>query len=156
MAIEIVTFGDFDIKVDGQSVLKKSNRANKSLELLKYFITYRNKNLIPETIINDLWPDADLVDPKNVLRTQIFRWRKIIEEMGFTQNGDYACCLDIAFENGFYVFSPGDYCIIDADSFEQDIKKADFMRSRDQDKAIEIYMKVIDLYKGEYLGENIT
>ena len=28
------------------------------------------------------------------------------------------------------------------------------MRSRDQDKAIEIYMKVIDLYKGEYLGEN--
>jgi hypothetical protein len=47
MAIEITTFGEFDIKRAGRSILPKSSRANKNLELLKYFITHRHKRLVP-------------------------------------------------------------------------------------------------------------
>lgn len=153
MAIEITTFGDFDIRIYGQSVLKKSKRTNKNLELLKYFITYRRKKLLPEMIIDDLWPDADFADPKNVLRTQIFRLRKNIEDLPFNDS-EKMCSMDVVFENGFYIFNPRNCCIIDTDRFEEGIKKADLIRDKDSDKAIEIYREVINLYRGEYLSEN--
>lgn len=77
MIIEVFTFGDFDIKINKKSVLAKSSRANKNLELLKYFIAYKNKKLVPDTIVEDLWSEDEVVDPKNALRTQIFRLKKI-------------------------------------------------------------------------------
>lgn len=46
MIIEVFTFGDFDIKINKKSVLEKSSRANKNLELLKYFIACKNKKLV--------------------------------------------------------------------------------------------------------------
>lgn len=154
MAMEISTFGDFDIKIDGNSVLKKSKRTNKNLELLKYFITYRNRKLVPETIIDNMWPGMDFIDPKNTLRTQIFRLRKNLNEMSSAVKKDCACNFDIAFENGFYVFKVDDCCIVVADRFEDGINKADLIRKKDSDKAIEIYRDIINLYKGEYLSEN--
>jgi two-component SAPR family response regulator len=59
MLIEVFTFGDFDIKINKKSVLEKSIRANKNLELFKYFITYKNKKLAPGTIVEDLWRDDE-------------------------------------------------------------------------------------------------
>jgi NADPH-dependent 7-cyano-7-deazaguanine reductase QueF len=55
MVIEVFTLGDFDITVNKNSVLNKSMRANKNLELLKYFITFRNRKLVPESIVEDIW-----------------------------------------------------------------------------------------------------
>ena len=72
MAIEVLTLGDFDIRINKKSVLRKSSRVSKNLELLKYFITYKNKKLVPETIVEALWKEEEIVDPKNLLRTQIF------------------------------------------------------------------------------------
>jgi two-component SAPR family response regulator len=58
--IEVVTLGGFDIKVDGESVLKKSKRTYKNLELLKYLITFREKKLVPEKIVESLWLQSDI------------------------------------------------------------------------------------------------
>lgn len=155
MAVEVITFGDFDILNDGWSVLKKTKRTNKNLELLKFFITYRNKKLVSENIIESIWPGMDFADSKNALRTQIFRLRRNLEEMGFMRNGQHSRNFDIVFENGFYVFNPGDCCTIDSDRFEDNIKKADYLRREEPDKAIDIYREIIDIYKGEYLAENL-
>ena len=80
MIIEILTFGDFDIRINNNSVLKKSRRASKNYELLKYFITHRNKKLVPEIILEDLWNEDEVVGPKNVLRTQISRLKNNIKK----------------------------------------------------------------------------
>ncbi|MGI6425451.1 MAG: winged helix-turn-helix domain-containing protein [Tepidanaerobacteraceae bacterium] len=55
-------------------------RANKNLELLKYFITFRNRKLVPESIVEDIWKEDECVNPHNALRTQIFRLRKNIKK----------------------------------------------------------------------------
>ncbi|WP_296972009.1 BTAD domain-containing putative transcriptional regulator [Tepidanaerobacter sp. EBM-38] len=154
MSIEIFTFGDFDIKLDGDSVLKKGKRNNKNLVLLKYFVTFQNKKLVPEDIIESIWPDADFIDPKNALRTQIFRLRKNLEFVGLIDVESLPYRFDIIFENGFYIFNTGDDCIIDYIQFEDSIKKADNLRATNPDDATEIYRQIIDIYKGEYLAEN--
>lgn len=68
MKVEVFTLGDFDIMLEGEFVLQKSHRANKNLDLLRYFITFRDKKLLPESIIEDLWRDGEAVDLKNALR----------------------------------------------------------------------------------------
>lgn len=152
--IKINTFGDFDIKLDDESILKKSKRNNKNLELLKYFITYYNKKLVPEDIIESLWPDADFTDPKNALRTQIFRLRKGLESVGLINSREPEHYFDITFQNGFYIFDPGDSCMIDFVQFEKKAKDADSLRASEPEKAKEIYREIIDMYKGDFLAEN--
>lgn len=89
MIIEVFTFGDFDIKINKKSVLEKSSRANKNLELLKYFIACKNKKLVPEKIVEDLWRSDEVIDPKNALRTQIFRLKKNMKKMGLMKSDNH-------------------------------------------------------------------
>lgn len=152
MAVKIITLGTFDILMGERSVLKRSKRGLKSLELLKFFIAHRHRKLLPENIIEDLWPDTDADDPKNALRIQIFRMRKDLQKMGITGQGDGN--IDITYENGYYVMKV-DGCVIDADLFEEKIRNADLYRSSQPDKAIEIYEEAIGIYPGDFLEENL-
>lgn len=155
MSVEVFTLGDFDIRRSGKSLLKKNKRSHKNLELLKYFITHRDKKLSPENILENLWNDSDYTDPKNALRTQIFRLRKILEGMGLADDaGEYGRCLDVAFENGFYVFNVGENCMVDIALFEENIRTADAIRSDNSGEAIEKYIEAMKLYRGEYLAES--
>lgn len=154
MIIEVFTFGDFDIKINKKSVLAKSSRANKNLELLKYFIAYKNKKLVPDTIVEDLWSEDEVVDPKNALRTQIFRLKKNMKKMGLMKEGSRQSCFELSFENGFYIFNSGQNCIIDMDIFEDKIRYADSIKDSDSKKAIKTYTETLGLYRGQYLTEN--
>ena len=155
MGVEVLTLGDFDIVKSGRSLMMDGSRANKRLELLKYFITYRDKKLTPEYIAEDLWSDSDIADPKNALRTQVFRLRKMLDEMGLKSDGQGGSenYLGISFQNGFYVLNVGENCLIDAALFEENIKTADKARDKDPDQAIEKYKEAIRLYRGQYLAD---
>lgn len=154
LPIQVVTFGDFDIKINDKSVLRKSSRASKNLELLKYFITYRNKKLVPETIVETLWKGNEIFDPKNVLRTQVFRLKRNMEKMGLMSDNAVQSEFYLSFENGFYIFETGANCIIDMDIFEEKIKFADSVKDTDIGQAIQKYSEALELYKGQYLAEN--
>jgi len=42
MKLFISTLGEFDIKADGQSILRDSSRMYKIYRLFEYFLTFRN------------------------------------------------------------------------------------------------------------------
>lgn len=147
---EICTLGEFDIRKSARSVLKKSKRAHKNLELLAYFITNRGRKLSSENIIETLWGGSISADPQNALRTQIFRLRKMLAESNLMDDGS-GTGLDISFENGFYIFTPGEQYRLDAALFEECIKMGNLLREERLEEAIEQYVKAIKLYKGEYL-----
>jgi hypothetical protein len=66
--LRIITLGNFDLR-DGEKSLLESigKRSYKVLDLLKFFITYKDKRLLPETIMEKVSPESDLLDPKNAL-----------------------------------------------------------------------------------------
>jgi len=154
VTIEILTFGDFDIKINNKSVLRKSSRASKNLELLKYFITHRNKKLVPETIVEALWNGDEIVGPKNVLRTQIFRLKCNMRKMGLMRDDTVQNEVCLSFENGFYILHLGSKCITDIDIFEEKIRFADSIKDTDINQAIQKYSEALELYRGQYLAEN--
>lgn len=153
MKLYISTFGGFDIKVENQSVLKKSSRTYKLYKLFEYFITFRNRKLLPETIIDNLWADSESSDPKNVLRTQIFRLRQVIKTF-FPSDLDENDYLSINFTNGYYCLETGKNAILDLDEFENLINQGDFECNKDAESAIILYEDAIKLYKGLYLSNN--
>lgn len=153
MRLYITTLGEFDIKADGKSILKDSNRMYKIYRLFEYFLTFRNKKLLPETIIDNLLSDSESDDPKNMLRTQIFRLRKIINSL-IPKNEDSSKFLNINFTNGYYSLEIGENTVIDIDEFESFIQKGDNERDYDTNSAINDYQSAINLYKGLYLSDN--
>jgi DNA-binding SARP family transcriptional activator len=122
-------------------------------KLFEYFLTFRNKKLLPETIIDNLLSDSESEDPKNMLRTQIFRLRKIINAL--IPKGELPeKYMNLNFTNGYYCLEIGENTIVDIDVFENLIQKGDKEREYDIESAIESYQNAISLYKGLYLSDN--
>lgn len=153
MKLCINTFGVFELIAENQSLLKDSSRTYKLYKLFKFFITFRNKKLLPETIIDNLWSDSNSGDPKNVLRTQIFRLRQIIKSF-LTKDMDEKEYISVNFVNGYYCLELGDCVVIDLDEFEGFINKGDLECNNNIDDAIIFYENAMKLYKGIYLAEN--
>ncbi len=153
MKISISTLGEFDIKSDGQSILRQSSRTYRLNKLFEYFITFRNKKLLPEVIIDNLLSESESDDPKNMLRTQIFRLRKIIK--AFLPDGaDESEYLMINFVNGYYCLEIGEKTEIDVDEFEALIQQGDMDMEHDPESAARLYQSAIKLYNGLYLSDN--
>ena len=153
MRLYIHTLGDFDISFGNQSLLRDSSRSYKLFKLLEYFITFRGRKLLPETIIENLWQDKESSDPKNVLRTQIFRLRQIIKKI-LPKDIDVSKCFNISFSNGYYTFELGELASLDIEEFERLIGQGDSKRLDSLEEAKELYSKALGLYKGSYLAEN--
>lgn len=153
MKLFINTLGEFDIKANGQSIFKQSSRTYKLFRLFEYFLTFRNKKLLPEAIIDNLLSDSESDDPKNMLRTQIFRLRKVIKSF-LPEDADESKYFTINFTNGYYCLEIGENTLIDVDEFETIIKQADTERDYNVEIAVELYHKALKLYKGLYLSDN--
>jgi len=151
MKLYIKTLGEFDIKADEQSILADSSRTYKINRLFEYFLTFRNKRLLPETIIDNIFADSESDDPKNVLRTQIFRLRKIINSIN-PKDSDLGKYLNMNFVNGYYCLETGENVIIDIEEFENLINAGD--KENNLKASADFYQKAIDLYKGPYLSGN--
>ncbi len=154
MKLSISTLGEFDIKSDGQSILRQSSRTYRLNKLFEYFITFRNKKLLPEMIIDNLLSESESDDPKNMLRTQIFRLRRIIKSF-LPDGADEYEYLMINFINGYYCLEIGERTEIDVDEFEALIHQGDIeMEHDDPESAARLYQGAIKLYKGLYLSDN--
>ncbi len=143
----ISLLGDFDIKMNNKSIIPESKRSSKLIKLLEYFITFKNKELIPETIIENLWMDSGSQDPMNMIRGQIFRLRQLLKEMLPDET------LKISFEEVYYILEVADGVTIDAEEMEYLIKEADKEPEENLENAINLYNQAIDLYKGNYLSK---
>src|SRR5690554_6213522 len=101
MKLFINSLGVFDLKMEDKSLLKEASRSYRIFKLFQYFLTFRNKKLLPETIIDNLWQDSESFDPKNMLRAQIFRLRQAIKNL-LPEDIDESKYLNISFNNGYY------------------------------------------------------
>ena len=153
MKLYISTFGNFEISNEDHSLIKDATRQYRLYKLFQYFITFRNKKLLPETIIDNLFGDSESLDPKNVLRTQIFRLRQVIK-MFVPESENESDYISLSFINGYYCLEIGNKVVIDADTFENLITEGDNIIDEDITLAKEGYRKALKLYKGLYLSEN--
>lgn len=153
--MEIRTLGDFDVSINNRRFFGETSREHKIVKLFQYLLTFRGKKLLPESIIESLEPENEYNDPKNVLRTQIFRLRRILMQFSDTggEPGDpdpHYC--RIIFSMGYYMLELGEYTMLDVEEFDKLISLADQEKEANPDKAVKLYKKAVELYKGDYLS----
>lgn len=145
--IMIDTLGDFDIKVQDESILHSIGNQARLLKLFKYFLTFEGRKLLPDRIIEDMCQGVESNDPLCVLRTQISRVRSM-----FNFKNDYLePFFEINYIDGYYQFKLINNCRVDSLMMESYTKK--LQCTKDEEEVMELCKEVIDLYKGEYLGE---
>lgn len=145
---KINTLGEFDILYEDTSLLESGGNPNRTMRLFKYFLANRDRKVLPENIIEDLWYDNDFVEPKNVLRTQISRLRKM-----FYDGKNKRHFFTIENKSGYYIFKILDNCFLDIEEFEKLINQGIFLSYNEVDNGMELLEKGIKLYKGDFLGE---
>lgn len=150
LKLYIKTLGEFDIRLDDESIFEASSRSYKLHRLFQYFITFKNKKLLPESIIDNLWQDSESFDPKNMLRVQIYRLRQNFSSI-FPEDIDCKDYLDLTFINGYYCLNIKEKTIVDTDVFEQLIENANSIKSLDVNGAIDKYKSALQIYEGSYL-----
>ena len=144
----IQTLGNFHVFYNEKDLTSSLNKSLKVWELFKYFLTFRDELLLPEKIIQSLWPEADYTDPKRTLRALIFRLRKALSLEGSNEENGI-----IVYSNGCYKFQTNGSCTLDVVEFEQLFRQAYDTSKNDDNHAIELFKKVSALYKGEYLSD---
>lgn len=140
----IYTLGRFMVK-RGETVLSdQSHRSYRLWELFQYLVTNRNKSFLPESIAENLWPDNTYSEPRQAVRTQICRLRKLLKDRD--DNSEY-----ITFVQGCYQWNNKQKIWIDADEFEHLYRLARIKENDNYLQAIELYRDALALYQGEYL-----
>lgn len=146
--LEIETLGRFVVKSDQRILTSEARSSKKIWTLFMYLLTYRQKSLLPEVIVDHLWPEANFENPRGLLRTQMHRLRKLMNT-DLEEEGSSIICYD----NGAYYWNPDVQYQIDADLFESMSAEAREMSASDPQGAVQLYLRSLEYYQGDYLPE---
>lgn len=116
-------------------------RTRKAQELFAYLLHYRNRLVERDVIIEMLWPDFDTVRASQQLYTTIYHIRKTLQSLGFE-------AVRITSNEAGYTLDLGE-TEIDIEQWEQQAERL----GEPHHKRLQDYERVLELYKGHYLGE---
>lgn len=144
--LEIITLGKFQVKRGDEILSHDSNRSSRVWELFKYFLANRQRGIVPELALEDLWPDQEYTDPRGAMRALIFRLRKTLSS---SSSKDY-----IKYYQGTYYWNPDNKYRLDIEEFEKLIQQAMLLKDTYPYEAEKMLFDAIQLYKGEFLPES--
>jgi len=145
--LKIKMLGEFSISYMDNTLNDSTSRLKKVWSLLEYLITFREKEISQNELIEVLWEDENLSSPKNNLKTLVHRARNVLDKLGYTQGKNI-----IKFSRGSYHWNNDLDFEIDAEAFIKLIEKA--KNELNEDKKLDFYFKAINIYKGTFLPKS--
>jgi len=149
--IQIKTFGNFQV-FRGEALIGEQEWKAKQRKLLLKAIITRGMECVPKDIlIEDLWPEISPISAERNFKVLLHRLRKTLEPS-----------MDKALGSSYVVFKDNlvslrkDLCRVDLDEFvilRQRGEKAE--DAGDTKRAILCYRSCIDLYRGDFLSEDL-
>lgn len=76
--IEVITLGQFQLRVQGEIIGNSSQTQSKPLEVMKAIIAMGENGVRTEKITDALWPDAESDAAHHALETALYRLRKLL------------------------------------------------------------------------------
>nr|MDD6335716.1 BTAD domain-containing putative transcriptional regulator [bacterium] len=143
--LSVQMFGGFSLTYGDKSIDDQSNRSKRLLLLLEYLITFRDRSISQEELIDLLWPNEESEDPANALKTLLHRVRSAVGSLGVADRRDI-----ILYHRGSYCWNPHICCQVDVDGFDQLVEAGDAPQADDATR-LAAYLKAIALYRGDFL-----
>ncbi len=146
--LKIYTFGRFELWIGNFKIPEESWERPMALEVLKFFITNRNKWLKRDYIMESLWPGEPPDSSASRLRVYLNYIRKILEPWKLkNEKSDF-----IRWKGGSYGFFPGESGYVDVDRFEKLIQSG-LANPGPRERTMDELGKALELYRGPYLEE---
>jgi len=146
--LAISTLGHFSVKAGNVLISEKTRKYSKTWEVFKYFLTQKEQYIIPERVMETLWPEKEYAEPRTTFRYHVHKLRNILKE-GAAGEGS----LRITSTGGGYLLEVDKGCWIDSEEFENLSREAEELSHSNIDRAIDKYIRALTLYQGFYLPE---
>jgi LuxR family maltose regulon positive regulatory protein len=142
-------FGHFELLCDSETV--PLGRNGKALAILKYLLANRTRPVSQDRLMGWLWPESSLKKARWSLNSAIHGLRKILSD--FPASALENCIL---LEEGYYHLCPTVRVVTDVDEFDERYQRGCRLEKtgRTEEAAAE-YEKAVELYRGDYLIEDL-
>ncbi len=142
-------FGHFEMFCNGEAVTLRRN--GKALAILKYLLAHRTRSVSQDHLMGWLWPESNLKKARWSLNSAIHVLRKLLSRCPSPATMNY-----ILLEEGYYRLCPTVRVETDIDEFDVSYEQGRRLEKthRTEEAAAE-YEKAIELYRGDYLVEDL-
>ncbi len=145
--IYVNMLGEFSVTMNGKSIVDQNNQAKKPWSLLEYLITYRERDIPVDELIDLFWWNETSNNPAGALKTLMFRVRKLLEPLGHPPQ-------ELVVQNRkTYGWTKKLKTITDTDRFEELCNQSESMDLA-SDECLELCMEAFALYKGNFLPKS--
>lgn len=117
----------------------------KVLSFLQYLVINHTRNISSEELIEQFWSETNSSDPANALKNMIFKVRNLLKLI-YPEQKHLLLTLQ-----GCYAWNPSIQIQLDCEEFEQVCLEA---RKRSGKDYLEILLRALSLYKGDFLSGN--
>lgn len=145
IVMQINMLGEFSISYGDETINEKNSRSHKLWTFLQYLITFREKKITQNELIELLWSDDSVEDPANTLKTLLHRARTMLSTLKVTDNPKKL----IVYRQGIYSWEPNVPYVIDAEEFDRLCLEASSCEQKNE--KLDMLLKAIELYKGDFL-----
>lgn len=143
--LQISMLGGFSLSYpDGTAIDYQSNRSNKLWMVLAYLLTHRGKQITQDELIDILWPDEEIDNPVNTLKTMRHRLCGMLDALGGIPGKEM-----IRYNHGIYAWSEEVDCVLDIDQFSAYCALAE--QEQDDSQKISYYLNALEYYNGDFL-----
>lgn len=137
-------FGGFSISLSGSILSDQNDRSKKVWTILAYLIAFRDREISQRELIELLWGDGDLRSHANALKTLLYRVRRVLENIE-TKNSKKI----IKTRRGYYSWNKDIPVWVDTEEFDRLAAAAE--EASDEAEKLDIQLKALSLYKGDFL-----
>ena len=148
-ALRACFFGHFEMFCEDETI--SLGRNGKALAILKYLLASRNRPVSQDHLMGWLWPESSLKKARWSLNSAIHGLRKILGDCPASTLTNY-----IMLEEGYYHLCPTVWVVTDVDEFDEYYEKGRRLEKAGQmEEAAAEYERAVELYRGDYLIEDL-
>lgn len=145
--LKINMFGEFSIAYDGNEINDQGSRSKKLWTFLEYLVTFREREVYQNELIDLLWPDGDVENPENTMKTLLHRVRSTVAEVGIEGKNL------ILYRRGAYRWNTHIPQLVDTDVFETHYQEAYLFGISEEEKRRKL-LAAAEIYKGDFLPKS--
>jgi DNA-binding SARP family transcriptional activator len=142
-------FGHFELLCDDETM--PLGRSGKSLTILKYLLANRTRPVSQDHLMGWLWPESNLKKARWSLNSAVHGLRKVLGSCPASDDVNY-----VLLEEGYYRLCPSVRVTTDVEEFDAHYERGRRLeKARRVEEAAAEYEEAVELYRGEYLVEDL-
>jgi DNA-binding SARP family transcriptional activator len=142
-------FGHFEVLCGGESL--SLGRNGRALTILKYLLANRGRPVSQDHLMGWLWPESNLKKARWSLNSAIHGLRKLFSACPSSASVNY-----VLLEEGYYRLCPSVRVTTDVDEYDAHYERGRRLeKARRRPEATVEYEKAVELYRGDYLIEDL-